>query len=170
MYHSPWLLLVPVTGLEPVRCRQRRILSPLRLPFHHTGRCVHSIVLHHSGYTDRAARVPVSGCGARNFLLTLLAKFRPLPIARVASSASGGAPLALQALTGPPSLAADFESTTSTFFSHRQVLRYYTPSFPKKQAQKHTTVRQNCPKSMIPHKFLGSGVETLRPKRHKTAV
>ena len=30
--------LVPVTGLEPVRCRQRRILSPLRLPFHHTGR------------------------------------------------------------------------------------------------------------------------------------
>ena len=31
--------LVPVTGLEPVRCRQRWILSPLRLPFHHTGRC-----------------------------------------------------------------------------------------------------------------------------------
>ena len=31
--------LVPVTGLEPVRCRQRRILSPLRLPFHHTGKC-----------------------------------------------------------------------------------------------------------------------------------
>ena len=30
--------LVPVTGLEPVRCRQRWILSPLRLPFHHTGR------------------------------------------------------------------------------------------------------------------------------------
>ena len=29
--------LVPVTGLEPVRCRQRWILSPLRLPFHHTG-------------------------------------------------------------------------------------------------------------------------------------
>ena len=25
-------LLVPVTGLEPVRCRQRWILSPLRLP------------------------------------------------------------------------------------------------------------------------------------------
>ena len=31
--------LVPVTGLEPVRCRQRWILSPLRLPFHHTGKC-----------------------------------------------------------------------------------------------------------------------------------
>ena len=36
--------LVPVTGLEPVRCRQRRILSPLRLPFHHTGRYLNSIV------------------------------------------------------------------------------------------------------------------------------
>ena len=32
--------LVPVTGLEPVRCRQRWILSPLRLPFHHTGRFI----------------------------------------------------------------------------------------------------------------------------------
>ena len=32
--------MVPVTGLEPVRHRWRRILSPLRLPFHHTGRCV----------------------------------------------------------------------------------------------------------------------------------
>ena len=31
------LLLVPVAGLEPARCRQRWILSPLRLPFHHTG-------------------------------------------------------------------------------------------------------------------------------------
>ena len=31
--------LVPVTGLEPVRHRWRRILSPLRLPFHHTGKC-----------------------------------------------------------------------------------------------------------------------------------
>ena len=31
------LALVPVTGLEPVRHRWRRILSPLRLPFHHTG-------------------------------------------------------------------------------------------------------------------------------------
>ena len=29
--------LMPVTGLEPVRHRWRRILSPLRLPFHHTG-------------------------------------------------------------------------------------------------------------------------------------
>ena len=29
--------MVPVAGLEPARCRQRWILSPLRLPFHHTG-------------------------------------------------------------------------------------------------------------------------------------
>ena len=29
--------LVPVVGLEPTRCRHRRILNPLRLPFHHTG-------------------------------------------------------------------------------------------------------------------------------------
>ena len=36
--------LVPVTGLEPVRHRWRWILSPLRLPFHHTGRCFYSIV------------------------------------------------------------------------------------------------------------------------------
>ena len=29
--------MVPVVGLEPTRCRHRRILNPLRLPFHHTG-------------------------------------------------------------------------------------------------------------------------------------
>ena len=32
------LYLVPKAGLEPARCRQQRILSPSRLPFHHTGR------------------------------------------------------------------------------------------------------------------------------------
>ena len=37
MYQSPVSDLVPVTGLEPVRCCQRGILSPLCLPFHHTG-------------------------------------------------------------------------------------------------------------------------------------
>ena len=31
-------LLVPVVGLEPTRCRHQRILSPSRLPFHHTGK------------------------------------------------------------------------------------------------------------------------------------
>ena len=30
-------ILVPVVGLEPTRGRPRRILNPLRLPFHHTG-------------------------------------------------------------------------------------------------------------------------------------
>ena len=34
---SDYIGLVPVTGLEPVRHRWRWILSPLRLPFHHTG-------------------------------------------------------------------------------------------------------------------------------------
>ena len=31
-FGSDYIALVPVTGLEPVRCRQRWILSPLRLP------------------------------------------------------------------------------------------------------------------------------------------
>ena len=30
-------LVVPEIGLEPIRYRYRRILSPLRLPFHHSG-------------------------------------------------------------------------------------------------------------------------------------
>ena len=37
---SNWVgsfILVPVVGLEPTRSRPRRILNPLRLPFHHTG-------------------------------------------------------------------------------------------------------------------------------------
>ena len=38
-------ILVPVAGLEPARHRWRWILSPLRLPFHHTGNYQHSI--HH---------------------------------------------------------------------------------------------------------------------------
>ena len=35
--------MVPVIGLEPIRCRQRWILSPLRLPFHHTGLCAYIV-------------------------------------------------------------------------------------------------------------------------------
>ena len=35
--------LVPVVGLEPTRCRHQRILSPSRLPFHHTGVSLSSI-------------------------------------------------------------------------------------------------------------------------------
>ena len=37
--------VVPVVGLEPTRSRPRRILNPLRLPFHHTGRCNRIIIL-----------------------------------------------------------------------------------------------------------------------------
>ena len=40
---SDYIGLVPVTGLEPVRCRQRWILSPLRLPIpshRHVNRCI----------------------------------------------------------------------------------------------------------------------------------
>ena len=48
--------MVPVTGLEPVRHRWRWILSPLRLPFHHTGRCVTT------GYILRSA---ARGAGVR---------------------------------------------------------------------------------------------------------
>ena len=35
--HSSGCVLVPVTRLERARCCQRGILSPLCLPFHHTG-------------------------------------------------------------------------------------------------------------------------------------
>ena len=37
--------LVPVVGLEPTPCRQERILSPSRLPFHHTGDSTPNIIL-----------------------------------------------------------------------------------------------------------------------------
>ena len=35
---SDFVLLVPAVGLEPTPCRQERILSPSRLPFHHAGK------------------------------------------------------------------------------------------------------------------------------------
>ena len=41
---SDYIALVPVTGLEPVRHRWRWILSPLRLPFHHTGVCANQYI------------------------------------------------------------------------------------------------------------------------------
>ena len=110
--------LVPVTGLEPVRHRWRWILSPLRLPFHHTGMvCILFGYLH-------IRRIRFASAGVRlrcpKFSVRCsLTKFRPLPIAQVASSATGGAPIAPQTLTAAPSLAVDFESTTSTISSHR---------------------------------------------------
>ena len=44
--------LVLVVGLEPTRCHQHRILSPTRLPFHHT-----SIILLHQ-FRRMADRLP----------------------------------------------------------------------------------------------------------------
>ncbi len=38
---QPLSSLVPVAGLEPARYRYPRILSPLRLPFRHTGGCIY---------------------------------------------------------------------------------------------------------------------------------
>ena len=65
------LFLVPVTGLEPVRCRQRRILSPLRLPFHHTGRCSYSIVQ----FPEKSKRKVPFFSGDRKNALTSLPGF-----------------------------------------------------------------------------------------------
>ena len=99
------LFLVPVTGLEPVRCRQRWILSPLRLPFHHTGRCV-LIVAAFGGGMSPSFAVPGALLGIR---------LRRSPTAAPAPP-SLYPPLA--ALGFAP---VDFESTTSTIPSHRQV-------------------------------------------------
>ncbi len=106
--------VVPVTGLEPVRHRWRWILSPLRLPFHHTGMVYILFCYLH------IRRIRFASAGVRlrcpKFSVRCpLTKFRPLPIAQVASSATGGAPFAPQTLTVPPSLAAYFE------FSAQQV-------------------------------------------------
>ena len=69
---SDYIGLVPVTGLEPVRHRWRWILSPLRLPFHHTGRCVSFFSI--SGHTPLRG-VPVSGCGAFSAADNLLIQY-----------------------------------------------------------------------------------------------
>ena len=54
--------MVPVTGLEPVRHRWRRILSPLRLPFHHTGRCLTSILYFPVNCKQKLWIAPKVGC------------------------------------------------------------------------------------------------------------
>ena len=56
-------ILVPVTGLEPVRCRHRWILSPLRLPIPSHRQVCHYFVF--GDCAECASRVPVSCCGAR---------------------------------------------------------------------------------------------------------
>ena len=74
------LFLVPVTGLEPVRCRQRWILSPLRLPFHHTGRCIFSLQSPTTAGGFRCGRLTAADvavvCGAlRKLCLAKQARF-----------------------------------------------------------------------------------------------
>ena len=90
--------LVPVTGLEPVRHRWRRILSPLRLPFHHTGRCVSFSIL--CAHPMRFARAGVRLRYPKFSVRYSLTKFRPLPLVRLPSSATGGGRLTPQTLIG----------------------------------------------------------------------
>ena len=110
--------LVPVTGLEPVRCRQRWILSPLRLPFHHTGRCV--IFLHRPP--------PLAMNKGGRFQRRMSPSFAvPDECPRLSKAFVPRRPLHLLRPRLPPPQAAlglapvDFESTTSTIPSHRQV-------------------------------------------------
>ena len=43
-YQTGYPIVVPEVGLEPTRCRHQRILSPSRLPFHHSGKCLFILV------------------------------------------------------------------------------------------------------------------------------
>ncbi len=111
--------LVPVAGLEPARCRQRWILSPLRLPFHHTGRCACAAFISNA---DRCrpsfycGRLKAAGCRHRlRYPANVLgaARRRPSPTAALAAP-SLYLPLAALGLA-----TVGFASTTSTFSSHR---------------------------------------------------
>ena len=96
------LKLVPVTGLEPVRCRQRWILSPLRLPFHHTGSYI-------SNGHPQKGHGEIGGPFRRSIKKLLDIQF-PKSIA-----------MQLLSLTAAVRDELDFESATSTISSHRQV-------------------------------------------------
>ena len=109
--------VVPVTGLEPVRCRQRWILSPLRLPFHHTGRCVFFI--------------PITSHRWRFFIVAAIGGEMSPPFA-VPGALLGETPASLtdrctcctlagSAAGGARVRSGGFASTTSTIPSHRQV-------------------------------------------------
>lgn len=63
-------IYVPRAGLEPARCNQPRILSPLCLPFHHPGNMVHNIYVMevqagvepaNGGFANRSVR-PLRHC------------------------------------------------------------------------------------------------------------
>ena len=86
------LLLVPLTGIEPVRILLRGILSPLCLPVPPQRRIIFCYI--------RSA-VPLPCCGARRKLRPAsgLAFCRPQPLAPLAASAPGGAQVAPRALT-----------------------------------------------------------------------
>ena len=52
---SDYIGLVPVVGLEPTRYCYQRILSPSRLPFHHTGMVRGSeIIIHETAALDKS--------------------------------------------------------------------------------------------------------------------
>ena len=110
------LFMVPVAGLEPARCRQRWILSPLRLPFHHTGRCV--TILPIIRYRWRPFPMwPLRGVMSPTFAVPgecpWRERLRPSPTAAFAAP-SLHPPQAVLGLA-----TVDFESTTSTIPSHR---------------------------------------------------
>ena len=111
--------LVPVTGLEPVRHRWRRILSPLRLLVSHTGGCN---IFSYAIYALRECRCPVA-----------VPEISSSQSAREISTAAPRSPRFFRhrrrSARSPNShrsatLMADFESATSTCFSHRQVCMF----------------------------------------------
>ena len=84
--------LVPVAGLEPARCRHRWILSPLRLPIPS-----HRQVLMHK-YTAKEIWGLAACCGARYLPCRQsgFVSYRPLPLALLPLSATGGGRIAPQ--------------------------------------------------------------------------
>ena len=109
---------MPVTGLEPVRCRQRWILSPLRLPFHHTGRCVLTNI---KAYRLCRIRWPLRGVISPPFAVPgecpRRKGLRPSPTAALAAPSLHPPPAALGLAT------VDLSATTSTIPSHRLIYR-----------------------------------------------
>ena len=117
--------MVPVTGLEPVRCRQRWILSPLRLPIpSHRQVCfiyipqlplAIYIVAAFGGVMSPPFAVPGDVLGVNAGV-----PHRPLHLLR---------PRLLRHRRRSGSHRCDFESTTSTIPSHRQDLPVYYTTF-----------------------------------------
>ena len=87
--------LVPVAGLEPARCRQRWILSPLRLPIP-SHRQVCFKLYNHSSRGSMESTTS-SCCGAQNFLLAIRSRnFDRCHSLASLDSATGGGRLAPQ--------------------------------------------------------------------------